>query len=95
MHPTHLHPQDASAEGELADDSDEEARAASRKLAETQESALAEQTQRQGSTDERVTPDGEFIPCNRALQVPITDAGNSQSWKRHHVRALYERAKCG
>lgn len=39
---------------------DEEAHAASRKLAESQESALAEQTHKQDSTEERGIPDGEL-----------------------------------
>lgn len=58
VYPSHLHAADTDEVAEAAE-SDEEARAASRKLAETQESALAEQTHRQSSTDERSIPDRE------------------------------------
>lgn len=60
VHPSHVHADDAHEETTEEDDSDEEARAASRKLAETQESALAEQTHRRSSTEERSIPDREL-----------------------------------
>ena len=61
VHPSHVHGDDAEAESAAADkdDDDEAARAASRKLAETQESALAQQTTRQSSTEGRSIPERE------------------------------------
>ncbi|GJE96563.1 FabD/lysophospholipase-like protein [Phanerochaete sordida] len=77
--PSQLHAQD-NGEGVDPADGDEEARAASRKLAESQESALAEQTHRQSSTDERGIPDhDESAPREYPLRSCEVWIGSSES----------------
>lgn len=61
VHPSHLHANGTNVDAEPKEE-DIEARAASKKLASIQESALAEQTYRQTSADERCTPDRECWP---------------------------------
>lgn len=73
MQPAHVHTEGADGAGDDADSVDEEARAASRKLAETQESALAQQTHRRTSTEERSIHEREsFNPIGTTAQRLLT-----------------------
>lgn len=77
VHPSHLHVNDTDV-AEAAEDA--EARAASRKLAESQESALAEQTHRKNTADERGIPERDGpSPRQHPLRSCEVWIGSSES----------------